>query len=969
MKKTLVLLTAGLMTLALATAQTPSPASKRLVLVEEFTNTGCGPCASWSPVLDSAINYRLGDCIAIKYHSGYPDKNDEFYLYDQEVQQAKVDYYNVTGVPTTFVNGIEIADRSFAYMNTAIDYCLKEQPQDYDIELTKELVGHQLKVSVYGMQNLYSENPTISEPNENVRLNVAVIEEHLERSTPFSNGESELNYTLRKMLTGPNGNVVFNGLTSFHVESEWTDDCFDDISQLGVVAFLQNIETREILCTAYSGPNAEGENRLALMNFFDTPDLICVPNFYGKVLFRNDGANTITSATLNVRVNGSVKQYPWTGELNYLDRDTLAFSDFTNFDLVEAGSNRAEVWFSDINGSTSESNVRSKSFSNSVVLNYGAQLKIYTDKKPEEITWNLYNSAGDLLQHGGPYTESRKFITIPLEVTVDDCYQIEFLDAGGDGIKGSYGNGYYQLFQVDENGKTARVTQGDYDGASFYLNFRLTGSPVVQTPRLVLFEEFTNTSCDPCAEFSPALDNTIYESMGQMVAITYHWNFPSPTDPFYLVSSDDVMARANYYGVTGVPSLRVDGEHVRAWGYDEYLPLYVSGAANVAAKMNIDTRAHLSDDDVLTVDVALSPIGVTDGQNLRLFAAAVEERIEWDEPAANGERSWNYVLRKLLTGADGQALEAELNKVTPYNYEFSWKVENFTDPTELGIVTFVQDISTGEIFNAAYTPRPTGSDSAAKILQVLNTPDRICTPLFTSDLSVRNIGRDALTSATINVRINGTLQQTPWTGRMNYLDIQTLRTPAFENFTLADNQDNEVEIWLSDLNGTTEESVHKSFKMKNAYHARNAVRLTIMTDQQPGEITWTLTNSAGDVVAQGGPYAEARKKQVVDLPLSLDDCYMLEFEDAGGDGIAGGRGYYTLHEVDANGKSRLLVQQTYEEALHDVFFSLQNAATQGIETVTGPASSSAEVYDLQGRQVKHPATGLYIKNSKKIIQK
>ena len=51
---------------------------KRLVLIEEFTNTGCGPCASWSPLLDSCINYRLGDCIAIKYHSGYPYNADEF---------------------------------------------------------------------------------------------------------------------------------------------------------------------------------------------------------------------------------------------------------------------------------------------------------------------------------------------------------------------------------------------------------------------------------------------------------------------------------------------------------------------------------------------------------------------------------------------------------------------------------------------------------------------------------------------------------------------------------------------------------------------------------------------------------------------------------------------------------------------------------------------------------------------------
>ena len=41
-----------LSTLLLAVA---ASAQNRIVLVEEFTNTGCGPCASWSPELDAVI--------------------------------------------------------------------------------------------------------------------------------------------------------------------------------------------------------------------------------------------------------------------------------------------------------------------------------------------------------------------------------------------------------------------------------------------------------------------------------------------------------------------------------------------------------------------------------------------------------------------------------------------------------------------------------------------------------------------------------------------------------------------------------------------------------------------------------------------------------------------------------------------------------------------------------------------------
>lgn len=99
-------------------------AQQHLVLIEEFTNTGCNPCASWSPELDQVIEDRLGECIAIKYHSGYPDSSDEYYNYDKLTQQTRLDYYGVTGVPTTFVNGVEIGERTTEMMH----YAMPSQP-------------------------------------------------------------------------------------------------------------------------------------------------------------------------------------------------------------------------------------------------------------------------------------------------------------------------------------------------------------------------------------------------------------------------------------------------------------------------------------------------------------------------------------------------------------------------------------------------------------------------------------------------------------------------------------------------------------------------------------------------------------------------------------------------------------------------------------------------------------------------
>ena len=961
MKRVFVLLLAFLPFLPLSVN-----AQKRLVLVEEFTNTGCGPCASWSPVLDSVIHYRLGDCIAIKYHSGYPDRNDPFYLYDQEAHQAKVDFYNVTGVPTTIVDGHEMTERSFAAMNAAISLC-QEIPLDYDLTITKQLEGNHLTATA-------RLTPHADVENGNLRLFVAAIEEHIEAATPYPNDETELNYTLRKMLTPAQGwqpATVLAASTTYEWEGQWDIDFFDDLQQLGVVAYLQDMSTREILVTAYAGPNAEGENRLALANLYDTPDLICRPDYSGRVILRNDGANAITSATLNVSVNGAVEQYAWEGNLGYLQRDTMAFGPHTNFRLVNEGQNVAEVWFSAINGTSARSNGISTQFSNAVQATYGVRLKIYTDKKPEETTWQLFDSQGTMVRQGGPYTEARKFITEDFDLRHDDCYQLLLLDAGGDGIKGAAGNGYYQLFQLDASGKQTRLTQGDYDGASHIVNFSLTGTPAPDRPRLVLFEEFTNTSCDPCAEFSPALDETIYDRMGDMVAITYHWNFPSATDPFYLQNPTDVLQRANFYGITGVPALFVDGQHVGAWGYEAQLGTYIDVAGQAESTADLFTQATIDDDNQLHLHWQVARLTPQPGHDLRLFAAVVEERIEQTDPAPNGERSWNYVMRHLLPTADGLLLPGNM-QATPLEYDYTWPISGFKDENELGIISFIQDMQTKSILCTTYTPRPTGSPRAMKILKVSNTPQRICTPQFTADLRLRNTGTETLRSAVINVSINGTVQRTEWNGELEPLDIINLRTPLFTDFTLTDEANNEVEVWMSDLNGVaTDESVHYPLTIANAHRAQNAVRLTIMTDQKPEETTWAVLNSAGDVVCQGGPYTEPRKKVVIDLPLTVDDCYLLEFEDAGGDGITGdfGRGYYMLHQVTADGKTRLMVQDTYTDALHDVFFSLQNTVPSAISDVHRSSFNvHRSTFNVDGR----PATGrspIVIKKNKKIIHK
>ena len=60
--------------------------------------------------------------------------------------------------------------------------------------------------------------------------------------------------------------------------------------------------------------------------------------------------------------------------------------------------------------------------------------------------------------------------------------------------------------------------------------------------------------------------------------------------------------------------------------------------------------------------------------------------------------------------------------------------------------------------------------------------------------------------------------------------------------------------------------------------------VTILTDNYPGETTWSLTDASGAVVAAGGPYATAAVEEVTQVCVA-PGCYTFTINDSFGDGI------------------------------------------------------------------------------------
>lgn len=465
MKKHLLYLAPGALAALLATSGLVE--AKHMVLHEKFTNTGCGPCARYAPASDSLLNMRLGEVVPITYHGSYPSPSDPFYLANQAHNDARIKQYGITGYPSVIVNGKE-TNTAINAVSEAIDAALAQE-QTMDMQLESDFENGVLKVKL-------TATPLKVRNNPNLRLFVCAVEDKVTPRRQASNGQTEFHYEVRHFMQEPGGYDMgpFADLKPAVFENEWTVEGFDNTDLMSIVAWIQDVSTGQVEECAYAPRSTDKADAAQVLLVKDTPDAICAPYYHATVTFRNNGNQPLTSCNICVNINGSIQKTPWQGNLGYLDKVTVTTPDFTEFDLdPDAVTNQCQIFISDINGSQETSDSYSVPFKNSVVGRNSVEVSVFTDNKPEETAWELYDAAGNLIEKSEPFTQKRKFHKHVFNLANDGCYRLRFTDQGGDGIVGQYGNGYYKLSQRTTDGKTKMIAQNDFAGAEHTIFFRL----------------------------------------------------------------------------------------------------------------------------------------------------------------------------------------------------------------------------------------------------------------------------------------------------------------------------------------------------------------------------------------------------------------------------------------------------------------------------------------------------------------
>jgi hypothetical protein len=221
--------------------------------------------------------------------------------------------------------------------------------------------------------------------------------------------------------------------------------------------------------------------------------------------------------------------------------------------------------------------------------------------------------------------------------------------------------------------------------------------------RMVLFEEFASSTSTASASANPGFNSFLNANASKAVAIKYQMSYPVAGDPCFL---DECVTRHNYYRVPGLPHVQMDGTALA--GAPAAMTVSVLNAEAARPPVyDITIKWSIINGAKVFVNVIAKPLGeILPGSDLKLHIVAVENSVA-HAAQSNGETTFYDVDRKMITGENG--LDIRMDTIT--NYSANWAILDVpaapVDPTDLNIIAFVQDNTTGQVLQAAIELAPT----------------------------------------------------------------------------------------------------------------------------------------------------------------------------------------------------------------------------------------------------------------------
>ena len=180
----------------------------------------------------------------------------------------------------------------------------------------------------------------------------------------------------------------------------------------------------------------------------------CNTSYAPELLLKNNGINTITTATITYQIDDLAEQtYEFTGNLATGEETTITLPSIG----LEPGEHELNVAIALVNGVADQlpsNDVKSTEINTSSTFNTTeVVITIQTDEYGDETLYALVDeneniiltNASDPDWWNSDWLDSDTLYTFPAEIEQSGCYAFAIIDLAGDGICCEYGNGYYKV--------------------------------------------------------------------------------------------------------------------------------------------------------------------------------------------------------------------------------------------------------------------------------------------------------------------------------------------------------------------------------------------------------------------------------------------------------------------------------------------------------------------------------------------
>ena len=477
--------------------------ANRNVILEEFTGRNCGYCPDGHAIANEIMANNPSRVWAINVHAGsyaptsYPNFNTT-------ASATILSGFSVSGFPSGVVNRSTAAAQGRGSWNTLTNQQLNQAAECNvagRVQVNPDTRIANITVEVYYTGDSgYDEN----------YLTVAMLQDSIlgSQSGMTSNPAQVVNGTychmhiLRDVITPVWGDAISPTTQGTLITKTYEYTIPESIGNPnGVEVILDHIFFLAWVSERYQGTPTRPiltACELEMRTITDEPiyptisavsqevTAACTQDKRFVFNISNIGVDTLTSIKFSARVEDAVHEFEWTGE--------LPSGDATETDFVMGipfGTHAGTLSITEANGQAYESsrtfNAESQEWVELDEEGDATDIKVYIiqDQFGEQITWDIINSAGEQIAHGGPYqhilgTGTQVNVENVNGIATNDCYLFRIFDSNNNGICCNYGEGYYYL--RDAHGNRFIEGAGDYGaGATNLFSIHKHGDGVEET--------------------------------------------------------------------------------------------------------------------------------------------------------------------------------------------------------------------------------------------------------------------------------------------------------------------------------------------------------------------------------------------------------------------------------------------------------------------------------------------------------